>query len=573
MSMSTPSLHGTNRRVARGLLIDRDGKIDVHAEKFRTLFTASNKGWNRKPKQIEMDILPILGKESEGVSRAMDSLRKKESYIYRIGEIVLWCRRPRGEYKFDKAIRMFVFREFKESEHRSNKWMAGVITEVPKISNTVVEAADFIQTSMTPDEYRVFLARDRDPTYHKLDVVQNPWVKGKSPFVLGDQDPTIFKESMQVKVPFTQLRPVSRYGDTLCNDYDRLLSRVGQPWHPSFNNAMKLMATISITGRFRFKGTWPNAIFYARGIYLGAELLLQGDAVFIQGALMLTNASIRTVLVITDICVEYRGIPAPDIPKRIASGNPVYGQAKDINVFIYGYHYSPVPGFGKLVGPGECEFPAVMSGIDQRWYHTNSKDMKIKVRLADVIGRVYHPDLMASWTKDSKHPAPGCSLDTVASRKCATEKDPRIERHFRQTFFWAETRMEGLGCQSYGDLPVRWAEGEWYPRRELKRFKPTVGINGKGERVDDRSVMMRCKRAEVARKRSSSQTNLVDFAVGTKDEIHESKQGAGLILTKDDGMIVAMDRKLGRAVNWSADVGVKIAFARDGPTVQKQDYL
>jgi hypothetical protein len=58
------------------------------------------------------------------------------------------------------------------------------------------------------------------------------------------------------------------------------LRRIPQEnWHVSIKNALALSSTLSLVGKHRFRGTWPNTSIYCHGIYIGAEMLGVGDTV------------------------------------------------------------------------------------------------------------------------------------------------------------------------------------------------------------------------------------------------------------------------------------------------------
>jgi hypothetical protein len=59
-------------------------------------------------------------------------------------------------------------------------------------------------------------------------------------------------------VPVHQTRPF-----TLWKEYLGRLSE--DEWHPTIKNALTTMASVSLMGKYRFRGQWPDAHIYCRG--------------------------------------------------------------------------------------------------------------------------------------------------------------------------------------------------------------------------------------------------------------------------------------------------------------------
>lgn len=54
------------------------------------------------------------------------------------------------------------------------------------------------------------------------------------------------------------------------------------------------LTTVSLLEKFRFVGDWPSASIHCKGIYLGAELIVVGDAVRVLPASLTTITQANT---------------------------------------------------------------------------------------------------------------------------------------------------------------------------------------------------------------------------------------------------------------------------------------
>ena len=50
-------------------------------------------------------------------------------------------------------------------------------------------------------------------------------------------------------------------------------------WDPTIKHALKVTSVISVMGLYQFKGTWPEATFFCRGMFIGHEMFGPGDTV------------------------------------------------------------------------------------------------------------------------------------------------------------------------------------------------------------------------------------------------------------------------------------------------------
>ncbi|MCJ1439337.1 hypothetical protein MMC27_008729 [Xylographa pallens] len=182
------------------------------------------------------------------------------------------------------------------------------------------------------------------------------------------------------------------------------------------------------------------------------------------------------VLHLTEIIAEYRGIPKP--------------QTRTIGRTRKGYQYShhDTAG-GALVKSGERDLPSAIQS-DTKWYYTSAKDMKVKVRLEDIVGRVYEQEADRAWYGRTQTPYYYRDRTSVLEERWwARNNDPRIASDDGQDFFWASTHIEELGIESLTHLPVGYIDGEWNTVRYHLRIRSPR--ESEGEKKDYLLVMGR----------------------------------------------------------------------------------
>lgn len=166
----------------------------------------------------------------------------QSAFIPRVGELVLWIRpvdgeirlEPQlGEYKiFDDEMQLFV--GFPE-------WLGGVVTQVP---DEGVALEDIFKESQMAD--------DIENSGFRVECLSRPNLKRKD--LASDYS----------YVPLKCIRPFALWREMM-HGIPKMSC------HPTVRHWLTAMAIISVTERCGFKGSLPNADFYAKGIFHGPE--------------------------------------------------------------------------------------------------------------------------------------------------------------------------------------------------------------------------------------------------------------------------------------------------------------
>jgi hypothetical protein len=175
-------------------------------------------------------------------------LKQVASWVPRRMEIVLIVRALQPEEKLlfhPESKRFMIFGE-DGSDPKEPLWEAGVVTQT---SLTDVENPD-VNQSVTNSGFRI----------EPLSNANSKEGKG------------VWKRYSYLR--YGQIRPFNLWRNFLA----------GIPnteWNETITNAMLVMSTLTLVKRYRFKGKWPEAKVFCRAMYLGAELIIEGDFVYL----------------------------------------------------------------------------------------------------------------------------------------------------------------------------------------------------------------------------------------------------------------------------------------------------
>ncbi|CAN9327184.1 unnamed protein product [Alternaria alternata] len=393
----TPGLDKSN--------IDSEGTPDV----YRNLIDKLRRH-QHVDESIEEPLSPDWRAEQELLPKLLDDTKTNEQWVPRTGDIVLYIRdMPDGvdlvrDETDTKEFRLYD--ERREKNLGAPQWEAGLVTEAA----TVTTIADLVDSDQQQN-------------------VSNTGVR-----VEPIPDPNNVNKSLSKQhkyVPLRQIRPFVLWGD--------LLRRIPQEnWHVSIKNALALSSTLSLVGKHRFRGTWPNTSIYCHGIYIGAEMLGVGDTVR-----LLPNkrqSKCTDVLSIKSIRLKWTNLD-------LASTND-YDEGRPYNseVWIYGSAYTSDSSRGNKLGVTE----------------QNVEDKELAIPYSRVLGRLYERDPMAYFLKSDYGDFPTLDVGrqaVVEARAFSRKHDHRIAREPGATWYWGDNRADALN--------LKFVNG-----REVSRFDP-----------------------------------------------------------------------------------------------------
>lgn len=367
----------------------------------------------------------------------------------------------------DPATGEFKFYSFDQKcFHGFPMWRGGVVTQVPT-STHGDDAIDF------------------------PDILEDP-TKGYSLNTSGFRvetlpDPNGFDKSLSKQYKYVSLRHVRPL-----SHWQLLLRGIPEKrWHPSIKYALTCMTSISLVGKWRVNGEWPNAVIRCKACYLGCELVTVGETIRIAPSPRQKNTingstkqivPVTDCLVVTDIRLNLEGIKedhVPPVSPYLASRSFItfVGQAfsldpqQDYRLLLpdsLALDGNAIPNGGpnaldpetvkSLFRPvGTCEYG--------NWYPLHAPNQRYEVSFDRVLGRLYEADAVRLWTglastkvrkghldqqKSARKPTIDFDVFGIYSgRAYATATDERLpEPNPADTssikWHWTDTRTQGL---------------------------------------------------------------------------------------------------------------------------------
>ena len=158
-------------------------------------------------------------------------------------------------------------------------------------------------------------------------------------------------------------------------------------YHGSIYSAMERMCNFSLVYQQYIKGQWPGAILYFAGIYLGAELIVVGDAVRIKSEIL--EKRCHEIMIVKSIKLKYNDLEAED-------DGTVTGEKFGLRRLLFrGYGYTTDNthlNVGEEV-PFSEEFVVHKAMRQQqksvKWYRIGKPGQEMEVDFSRIIGRLF----------------------------------------------------------------------------------------------------------------------------------------------------------------------------------------
>ncbi|OJJ47796.1 hypothetical protein ASPZODRAFT_131370 [Penicilliopsis zonata CBS 506.65] len=385
----------------------------------------------------------------------LEKLTLQPSYVPRAGELVLWIPSLDGELRWNFAkSRIQIFSRDEKKWLGDPEWCAGVITQTPE------EAIVIHDLQHTTEK-----AWDLNYSGFRVETFPDPNSTDKS-------------YSLHYKyIPLKCIKPFNSL-ELFCEDIEHA--------HPSIRHAMVVMSSFSLLDKYRFKGTWPNGSIYCRGIFLGAELLVVGDAVRLKPRGYDVDSEVLNdavdVMVIDSIRLVLRNC-AGDVTKaeQLAEQYSVRFQGKVYTRFPKRADNQASPLTPLTHDEIVNAFQYVGMGGYGAWYRTHSPEKSVEVSQDMIIGRCYEPDAMnlLFGTLSSEMDLHG----VVSMREFSRQADARIPEG--KHWFWGDYRAETLALHTLNGEDV----SHYSDARDVKMWRATLKvIDGTATNADVRDA-------------------------------------------------------------------------------------
>lgn len=280
----------------------------------------------------------------ESLPAYLQGLRKLHAFEPRQGELVLSYLHDLGDLVRDPASGRFRFFDVETGQVIGDPdWRAGVIATVP-----VPEEPILVEDLMGLAAKRLAI------NYHgyKIESYPDP----------ASDDKDLSWQSKHI--PLRQIRPLNFVAQAM----------VGIPeeeWHPTIRHAIKAMATVSMTHKYHFRGTWPRTEISIGGAWVGSELLVVGDAIRLFGEAHETKKDHPTAMVVQAITLRTTLLDRESKQRRC--GIHFTGET---------YSHQPTPFTNKPVNRDELTANLPRGMYDYLWYRRHPPDIR---SLLDLI--------------------------------------------------------------------------------------------------------------------------------------------------------------------------------------------
>lgn len=403
-------------------------------------------------------------------------LTLRPAYLPRRGEVVLWTPELDGRLEQHPVTKQVMIKKEDGTWAGPPGWLAGVITQTP---DEECNFMDIVQLTKKPtDNVSEFGFR--------VETLPDPLNDDKS-------------LSLHHKyVPLRSTKPFAAYESFLP-------STPLKDFHPSIECAMLTMASWSMLHFHRFEGIWPNAKLYAKGLWLGHELLAIKDVVRLKPhGLALQNMDQNTsnlngsprvtdVMVIENIWLELNGCFDDSASDQYAQSHEVFIAGKVYTHDANRLGASPCP-FGddalEKLSDHEIDTTFQLNGMQgyigmkgyEGWYRiANGRTCVVSKSM--ILGRCIEPEA-AYLTFHSR------CLDydlhgVLSGRDYSAKADERIPEGVG--WFWGDYRAETLGLSTVNGVGCGPSAEE---RQGLPRLQAMLRILNDCPKKKDSTVLV-----------------------------------------------------------------------------------
>ncbi|KAF2853500.1 hypothetical protein T440DRAFT_390092 [Plenodomus tracheiphilus IPT5] len=387
--------------------VDDEGTPDVYRnliDKLRRHGTIDEK--------IEEPLSPDWRAENEILPKLLQELRREVQWKPRRGEVVLFVRFLPDELSIvqdENTGEYQVYNEHADKSLGTPMWEAGLVGQTPSegTSDNVIYSGVRVEPLPNPNESNKSLSK-----HYKY-------------------------------VPLRQTRPFVLW--------EQFLGSVPQDdWHPTIHNALTITSTLSLIGKHRFRGTWPNASIYCHAMYLGFELLAVGDTVRLLPSAASGLDECCDIMIIKSIRIKWSNLDK-------ASNND-YDEGRPYNsaVWIYGTAFTNDASRSDKQWLSSDTDSLKAAAQYSKWYPLHPPSKELAIPHTRCMGRVYERDAMSAFLNADGHDLPNLDMgrsSLLKARAFSVKHDQRILKD-HATWYWGDNRADSLGLHTINGLDV-----------------------------------------------------------------------------------------------------------------------
>ncbi|KAF1946782.1 hypothetical protein EJ02DRAFT_450136 [Clathrospora elynae] len=430
---------GRSKMISAGLdmsCVDKEGTPDV----YRNLIDKLSRH-KCIDEVIQEPLSPDWRAEQEILPKLLDDLKSKEQWIPRTGDIVLFLRdlpdgvdfarhEVTGEYQlYDEKTEDFL---------GPPSWEAGLVAQTVQGATVADLTEQVAKTNVIHSGVRV-------------EPIPDP----------NDPDKSLSKRHKYVSL--RQTRPFVLWKE--------LLHHVPQEdWHPTIKNALTLTSTLSLMGKHRFRGTWPNANIHCHGMYLCFEMLAVGDTVRLLPKSKATQPWCTDVMVIKSIRLKWSGLD------KASKNDYDDGRPYNSETWVYGVAYtSDASRSDKQWLSGSNVEPPKAAADYSEWYPLHPSDKEFAIPYSRVLGRLHERHAMAFFLNSDAENVPGLDAGReglMEARAYSRTHDQRMAREVNATWFWGDNRAEALNLETINGRDIT----NYDQQRDIKDLRKKIKL-------------------------------------------------------------------------------------------------
>ncbi|KAE9978923.1 hypothetical protein BLS_000198 [Venturia inaequalis] len=392
--------------------------------------------------------------ERMNIKTHLEKTSKQPSYLPRLAELVLFVRKLQESEEIRRDGEQYKIWNRDEEEYTGTpKWEAGVVTQLAEEDCSIQDL-----TIQTPKNNAVNYAGFR------VEPLPNP----------NSDQKTLSKQYTYVWL--NQIRPFVFWREHLARTPQ-------QAWSPTIQNALSVMSSVALVEKYRFKGSWPSAKVFNKGIYIGSEFICEGDFV----RLLPTNKSAD---IITDILkVESITLVFTNLDKS-SENDYDDGHPYNSTIYLTGAIFT----MDKERAFNQQRLTRVLPASFEQygpWFQRTEINKLSRVPFHPVMGRCYHPDAMQLWLPGSlessatKSKSAGISSGLAGLREArdmSTKQDVRITHG--KTWLWEESRAQALDLHEINGHETAAYDEDRDPKEWRKQIRILDGTAGAAEREE-----------------------------------------------------------------------------------------